>query len=250
MNSFCIATWNLNYLSPNGESAKVCRAKMLEAKADVWILTEIRKGFNPGEEFCLIAESELASDLAEDWRWTSIWVHKSLFGSKIDTRDPERTTCARLEIPGGFPLYVYGTVLPWRGSTWHRYTSAGGRAFSEALAVQKADWLDIQKNGQQSLLCVAGDFNQDLLEIGHYYGSKKERQMLEEALSEVHLSCLTAGKSDPVAKQDPSKATVDHICLGGTRPPIFNVKVDAWSPQQQGKTLSDHYGVWAQFSYS
>lgn len=250
MNSLCVATWNLNYLSPNGERAKACRTKMADIQADVWILTETREGFCPGEGFTLIAESELASDLAGDRRWTAIWARESLGGSKQKTSDPERTACARLEIPGGFLLNVYGTVLPWRGSTWRCHKSAGGQAFSEALVVQKADWLELRGNDPNGLLCVAGDFNQDLLATGHYYGSKKERKMLEDALEQANLNCLTGGKFDPVAKRDPDKANVDHICLGGTRPQISDVDTNAWSPQQQERLLSDHFGISVRFSYS
>lgn len=249
MNSFCIATWNLNYLSPNGERAKICRAKLLDIKADVWILTETYQGFKPGEDFCLIAESEHASDLADDRRWTAIWARASFVSSQKDTRDPERTACARIVLPNGLPLYLYGTVLPWRGSTWREYKSAGGHAFSEALAVQKADWLDIRKNDPEALLCVAGDFNQDLLASGHYYGSKRERKMLEDAMAQANLTCLTSGASDPVAKLDLQKATVDHIFLGGNQPILSDVNVHALSPKQQETLLSHHYGISVRFVY-
>ena len=250
MNSFCIATWNLNYLSPNSERVKVCRAKMLDIKADVWILTETWKGFQPGEDHRLIAASTLASDLSCDRRWTVIWARTSLNGSQIDTRDPERTACARIVLPNGLSLYVYGTVLPWRGSSWRGKKSAGGHAFSEALAVQKADWVDIRKNDPEALLCVAGDFNQDLLANGHYYGSKRECKLLEEALAQANLNCFTSGASDPVAKLDPQKATVDHICLGATQPILSGVNVHAWSPVQQERQLSDHYGISMRFVYA
>ena len=116
--------------------------------------------------------------------------------------------------------------------------------------MQKADWLELRDNDPEALLCVAGDINQDLLETGHYYGSMKERELLEDALEQVNLRCLTGGKSDPVAKLNTDKATVDHICLGGTRPHISEEKAGAWSPQEQGKILSDHFGVSVRFSYS
>ena len=51
MNSLYVATWNLNYLSPNSERAKACRAKMAAIQADIWILTETREGFCPGRGF-------------------------------------------------------------------------------------------------------------------------------------------------------------------------------------------------------
>lgn len=246
MNSICIATWNLNNLPLQSARAEICRAKMAEIQADVWILTETRKEFCPGEGYQRIAES----DFADGRYWTAIWARQSFGGSKQKTSDPERTACARLKIPSGFLLNVYGTVLPWRGSTWRGHKSAGGLAFSEALAVQMADWLELRGKDPAALLCVAGDFNQDLLPTGYYYGSKKERKMLEEALAEANLRCLTAGKADPVAELDSNKATVDHICIDGTRPHISEEKAHAWFPEEQGRVLSDHFGVSVRFSYS
>lgn len=79
LNSFCIATWNINNLPLKGDRANACRDKMAEIQAQVGILTEIREGFSPGEDFHLVAESKPAFDLASDRRWTAIWVHQSFF---------------------------------------------------------------------------------------------------------------------------------------------------------------------------
>lgn len=250
MNSLRIATWNLNNPPLTGARATACRAKVVEIQAHVWVLTETRQGFSPGENFRLIAQSEQACDLATDRRWTAIWVHKSLAGTQIQTSDPKRTACARLEISGGYTLNVYGTVLPWIGSTWKTYSSAGGQAFSESLAVQKVDWSMLRGAASDSLLCVAGDFNQDLLESGHYYGSKITRQALRETLDQAKLECLTGGKTDPVARLNPGKANIDHICLGGAVPHVSKpVKVIAWSPEHQGTMVSDHFGVSVEINY-
>lgn len=244
MNSLRIATWNLDNAPQTSARATACRAKIVEIQAHVWVLTETRQGFSPGDNFHLIAQSKQACDLATDWRWTSIWVQEPLAGKNIETSDPERTACARLEIPGGYTLKVYGTVLPWLGSTWKKIRNEGGQAFAAALAVQKADWSMLREAASDALLCVAGDFNQDLLESGHYYGSKITRKMLREALDQAKLECLTGGKTDPVARLNPGKANIDHICLGGSVPLVSKpVKVVAWSPEHQGIKVSDHFAV-------
>lgn len=251
LNSFCIATWNIENMPLKGDRANACRDKIADIQAQVWILTEMREGFSPGEDFHLIAQSELPSDLTTDRRWTAIWAHQSLIGSSVKTGDQERTACARIESPDGFILYVYGTVLPWLGDNWRGFPSAGGKAFTEALAVQKADWSDLLTNHPEASLCVAGDFNQDLLDSWHFYGSKIQRKALMECLEQTHLKCLTGGKMDPVERINPARANIDHICLGGLAPQTLDpVHVNAWSPEQQGLTLSDHFGVSAEFSYS
>lgn len=89
----------------------------------------------------------------------------------------------------------------------------GAAAFQAALDEQEADWLRIQKNHPKARLLVAGDFNQDLLDDGHYYGSRWRRQAILDALGRAGLKCVTAGSNDPVADQIEGHASVDHVCI-------------------------------------
>ncbi len=248
MYSFCIATWNLDYLSLESDLARICRAKMEEAHAHVWVLTETQRGFYPGGDFQLIAESEKASDLDANHRWVAIWANQSISSACEKTKGDERTVWAQLKIDGGRTLIVYGTVLPWVGSSWNEQPSKGGHAFTQVLEQQKTDWIELQKANPQALLCVAGDYNQDLLESGRYYGSAIQREALRKALAEAGLRCDTGGEKDPVVRRSPGDANIDHICLGGSQ--ISEVIADAWSPEQQGRKISDHFGVSVQFFYA
>lgn len=250
MNSLRIATWNLDYLSLEGNKADLCHAIMADIQAKVWILTETQKGFNPGEDFCMVAESDQASDLPPNRRWTTIWAHRSLSGTQVKTLDSERTACARFKLPGELILHVYGTVLPWLGSTWKGFHGTEGKAFLAALAEQMKDWHALQSESSDASLCVAGDFNQDLLETGHYYGSKVGRKALTNALEQAKLKCLTSGKMDPVARLQPGAANIDHICISGLlSQTVKSEEVIAWSPKQQGSKLSDHFGVSVEVFY-
>lgn len=119
MPSLCIATWNLDNLSLRSDRARICHAKMEEVHAQVWVLTETQRGFYPGNGFHLVAESEKANDLNDDQRWVAIWANQSVSVPCLKTKGDERTACAQFEIDGGRILIVYGTVLPWVGSTWN-----------------------------------------------------------------------------------------------------------------------------------
>jgi len=248
MPSLCIATWNLDYLSLRSDRARICHAKMEEVRAQVWVLTETQRGFYPGIGFHLVAESEKASDLNDDQRWVAIWANQSVSVTYEKTKGDERTACVQLEIDGGRTLIVYGTVLPWVGSTWNEQPSKGGQAFIQALEQQKTDWIGLQEANPQALLCVAGDYNQDLLKSGRYYGSAIQRKALRKALEEAKLRCYTGGENDPVSRRSPGDANIDHICFGGSQ--IIDVTADAWSPKQQGMKISDHFGVSVQISYA
>ena len=72
-----IATWNLeSYKNITPERAELFRIEMKKVDADVWVLTETWRGFSPGDDYSLLAESNKAKDL-EKWPkrcWVSIWV--------------------------------------------------------------------------------------------------------------------------------------------------------------------------------
>jgi endonuclease/exonuclease/phosphatase family metal-dependent hydrolase len=158
-----------------------------------------------------------------------------------------RTACALIQIAGGPALVVYGTVLPWLGSSWNQKPSRGGVAYIAALEEQKKDWSELRQKYPLAMICVAGDFNQDLRESGHYYGSKVQRAALRDALAQTQLKCYTAGEEDPVAKQKHGSFNIDHICLGGL-PSKVSITTDAWSGEQQGQSISDHFGVKVELS--
>lgn len=239
-----IATWNLGV--PPKIAVQKHQAMIAEVQADIWIFTETREGFHPGNEFTCVAHSKEAGDLDEDRLWTAIWVRKSLAESagRIETTDQQRTACARLMMPNNTTIYVYGTVLPWRGDQWHNHKSAGGVAFSKALAVQKADWKRLRCKHRESILFVAGDFNQDLMETRSIYNSWKQREKLKETLNDLKFQCLTELAADPVAEISPGHATIDHICVCGPQSPTrFPAKSYACPPVYQEKRLSDHFIV-------
>jgi endonuclease/exonuclease/phosphatase family metal-dependent hydrolase len=142
---------------------------------------------------------------------------------------------------GSRPLVVYGTVLPWIGSTWQGIPSANGAAFSAALNAQLSDWVSLQREHPDCDFVLAGDFNQDMGK-SHYYGSRRNQEALQSAIATAKLRCLTAAGLDPVLKHAPSHASIDHICVSAGLVSVSSPV--SWpisdSPQ---KGLSDHFGV-------
>jgi len=249
-----IATWNVNRpISANAERRALIQEWFETIDADIWVLTESFREFAPGEDYNLIAATDPASDLSANECWTAIWVRGSMSGSQEKTTDKERTACAQVLLPNGQRIYVYGTVLPWMGSQWKGFPSADGKAFTEALAVQKADWHALRHAKPGAWLFVAGNFNQDLLQYGYYYGSNIGSSALKEALGRVGLKCLTGGELDPVAKLYPGQSNIDHICLAGnsTSQILGSPEIRIWPTQEQkGKQLSDHFGIAAEIHYT
>lgn len=172
-----------------------------------------------------------------------IWARDELVATPVPTSDDERATCARLVMPGGRPLHVYGTVLPWL-SDRRRLPLTGAAAFAVALAEQGADWRRLRDVEPAAALCVAGDLNQDLQLAGHYYGSAAGRAALRAALEGAGLTCLTGGDGDPVARFGGGRASIDHMCVAGLSLADGDDAISAWpAPEHVGRRLSDHHGV-------
>jgi hypothetical protein len=102
---------------------------------------------------------------------------------------------ARVVPTSGAPLVVFGTVLPWLGSSWSDITARNGAAFSAALEAQSSDWRALRASHPDHDIVVAGDFNQDLANT-HFYGSRANRQKLLSVLECSGLVAHTAAAND------------------------------------------------------
>ena len=232
---FRIATWNLERAA-NARRRADAQHRMAEMDADVWVLTESRRDLSPGTDYRLVAESAPRDDADADERWVTIWTRVE-GGSPRATRDDQFTACASI---GGL-LNVYGTVLPWRGSTWRGHPSANAEAYIAALSVQHEDWRELRDEPAE--LCVAGDFNQDL-SVRSYYWSLKARAYLEFALRECDLVATTAAPNDPVWQLTGGEAAcIDHVCLSAGLLRRLSGAPIAWRPERDGRNISDHPGV-------
>lgn len=235
-----IATWNLeslNKLRPSREAA--FREAMAAIDADVWILTETWVGFSPGEGYRLVAESYAAKDLETqpDRCWAAIW---SRWDAEIQTvkGQSDRMACGRFKNSGHQDVVVVGTVLPWRSDQlW-----PGVDGFCAALTIQAEEWSRLWGACRAAAFVVAGDFNQSLPHQNHY-GSKQGAIKLEQALEDHGLMCVTTG-NDPLS----GNPRIDHICINRSGRNPEGIPVGTWLiPRLEGKPITDHAGVYADF---
>ena len=235
-----IATWNVE--RPKRSEA-TRRDRLLTAiqavQADIWILTETHTLISPGSEFMVTSTQQADRPHEPGESWVAIWSRFPI-EPVAPTSDPCRAIAVRVIPEGVRSLIVYGTVLPWLGSSWQGIASAGGAAFSAALSVQHADWLALQQENPDCDFILAGDFNQDLGSF-HYYGSTQNRAKLQRAISSAKLQCLTATALDPIPKHAPRHASIDHICVSTNLSPV---NCSSWpTTEKPQKNLSDHFGV-------
>ncbi len=241
-----LATWNVA-LPVSERRRTAARAEIDKIEADVLVLTEAHDGFDPGFRKSHSSAAGRDDNYPSPHRWVTIWSNFEL--TPIATSDVNRTAAARVFPKDGDPFLVYGTVLPWVGSKWHDYPSAGGIAFTEALKVQVADWHRMRHKYPDDELFVLGDFNQDLVHP-RYYGSKTNRAALVAALNECGLVAITEGDGDPIRRDLKDFACIDHICaLSGSR--WKPEKTERWpNVAKPEKWLSDHFGVAVSFVFN
>jgi hypothetical protein len=248
MTTLRIATWNLMDPPATGLRRKKLLSMMKKIDTEVWVLTETHPSFSPGDDYNCISRSAAAlePDCDSNKHWVAIWVKKPLMATSETTSDTCRTACAKISLPNDQAVYIYGTVLPWLTDK-RSLPLKGKEAFIAELKKQGSDWAKLRDDHPNSLICIAGDFNQDLLnDGGHFYGSKTGRNNLRQTLSESGLTCLTEKDNDPVHKFRPHLASVDHICISSqfTDYAVKLTEKSIWpSIEEHGKKLSDHFGV-------
>lgn len=240
-----IATWNLEHAQPQTPQGQAQRQWIDQVNADLWIFTETHPEFSLGKDYRSVMSTPGCSGAEEAGPWVQIWVRNDGLQrlSPLPTADPDRTACALIELDHGGRSLVYGTILPWIGSTWRNHPAKDGAAFLAALAVQQADWQQLQQAYPNTLLIVAGDFNQDL-NVLPYYGSRRTKQALRHALLDADLECLTFGDNDPVRRLiNGQHSNIDHICM--TPDPQLQIqRTFAWPEGlEELRGLSDHFGV-------
>ncbi len=240
-----LATWNLA-LPASASRCAALHSWTDRIAADVWVLTETHDDFNPGlPHSCSSAAGRDGTDSPEQ-RWVSIWSRHRL--TPLATTDKQRTTAARVSPAKGKPFIVFGTVLPWLGSPWREHPAARGIAFAEALELQRYDWNTLRRRFPAGEFFVMGDFNQDLVS-SHYYGSHLNRDGLRDVLNVSGLIALTGADRDPVRRDSPPCACIDHICAR---------RDSRWHPRpaerwpdtpEPDRRLSDHFGVAVKFDH-
>ena len=236
-----LGTWNL-MLPVDEWRQEGMRLHTDREQADVWVLTEAHDGFTPGHAHSHSSKSGRDGLHKSAHRWVTIWSRHPMV--PLDTADKARTAATRIHPDSGAPFVVYGTVLPWRGSTWGEHPSAGGVAFREAVRVKGADWVKLRQAYPDDEIFVLGDFNQDQVsEQPRYYGTAAKRAALEASLESAGLVALTAGALDPIRHDSAPCACIDHICA--RRASAWRAEEATRRPAESvpARKLTDHFGV-------
>jgi hypothetical protein len=240
-----IATWNVESVRRLSADRKAAFYEAMEQQnADLWVLTEtwVESSLKPFSNYTLAAQSEYAEDLASSPErcWVSIWVRNDMEHTRVEFQlQQDRMAGVRVEIPDHPPVVVVGTVLPWfSDKLW-----PGADGFCAAVAEQSSEWTRVQRQQDDCIFLVAGDFNQSLPWVSRY-GSEGGELVLSAALRHHDLLCLTSGQEKMTGKP-----RIDHICITwrSLQSPYLPL-VSEWAvPLVNGKRITDHVGIAAEF---
>jgi hypothetical protein len=231
-----IATWNLDRSGIRRKSRIQPQLdKICEINADLWVLTETHSAIAlPGYE-------SLASERDPEYHeegescvtiW-SRWPLREISASIL-------TVCGEFQLPfSSAKMLAYGTIIPWRDDGVREGAAQPWERHREAVKQQTKEWLKLRTQYPEHVLCVAGDFNENLAET-RGYGVADAKLAIKHGLESASMRCLTQDnlRAPPF---NLSRATVDHICVSNNL--HATVRVEAWEGTISGMKLSDHNGV-------
>ncbi|MBU6229861.1 MAG: hypothetical protein KGQ93_09225 [Cyanobacteria bacterium REEB459] len=239
-----IATWNLEQVISGSPKALQQQQWIARVNADIWVFTETNLDMGPGPEYYGVASQPAATAGDPKQRHVQIWVRNQPL-IPIITRDPVTSACGLMQLQTGSTWLIYGMVLPLPDNPYPDVSHE--QAFMAALRDRQADWQSLQATYPEAMLIVAGDFNQDL-NVLPYYGSRRNKQALRQALAEANLDCLTFGDNDPVRRLiDGQHSNIDHICIA--HPDAISLQGSfAWPDSLENlRGIADHFGVGLEF---
>lgn len=228
-----IGTWNVEYAAGLAKNEQRL-ARMREASAPIWVLTETHDSLVLGAEYHVLS-TEARPHGRDGARWVAI-ASRFPFTRAIPTHDPVRTVAGMIETPVG-AVIIYGTVMPWHTDPGPSGDSRSWADHHRVLPEQAAEWAALRAAHPGVHLCAAGDFNTDL-GGAHYYGTKRGRAALVDGLRAADLVCLTF--TDRVPDGWLEHPPIDHICVSAPLR-VGAAVVDAWDgTTSEGIRLSDH----------
>jgi hypothetical protein len=172
----------------------------------------------------------------------SIWSKVPVEPLNEYLKDPARCTAGRILLTENQGIVVCAIVLPWVGDPWQGHSSRDGNAFRKALDTYREDWCNLRERFPKDDFILAGDFNQDLI-ADHYYGSKDQKKILRDALLKDDLRLLTADANDPVYRDSPPHACIDHICISKLSGLILDSVVRWPDTPAPDLAFSDHFAI-------
>ncbi|MDE0105289.1 MAG: endonuclease/exonuclease/phosphatase family protein [Bryobacterales bacterium] len=229
-----IGTWNTYWRGPSGKIGKIIQRKLKAAKCDVLCVTEGSAGILPDKGYVIDAGPDWGCPKRKGRRKVLLWskqpwlrqtlarsLHESLKGRLVVGTTEAKGVC----------LTVIGVCIPWDGSHVH---------FCKQDHLPWEDhkrWLQafqkLQGSFPKSRTVVLGDFNQKIPKVG-----RKVPPVVYNAL----LQTFDGFEFATTGILPNGLMAIDHIAhTQDLDLPRESIRI--WCKYDNGKKLSDHFGV-------
>ncbi len=229
-----IGTWNLDRCpSSTSEKGQEVAARLDELKADLWLLTEVHRDWDPrGGTFAVSRPRSFDPDAPKRWAGVETSLPLTTLPSQGEHPGEEGLVLARVQVDGRDVL-VACSVLPWRGAEQYWYGLPDGQiAQFHSVLQHHVERIRTERREDEPLVW-GGDFNQ-ALQRPVDGGTVKGMTALQSALESLGLVALTV---DAEHRRGHMRS-IDHLAVSEhfTAGPAEIHRL-TWS---HGRNLSDH----------
>ncbi|MGY1784708.1 endonuclease/exonuclease/phosphatase family protein [Geodermatophilus sp. SYSU D00698] len=229
-----IGTWNLRLCPrPSSEKGQRISAWLDDQKADLWLLTEVHRDWDPrGGRFLASPPRSFDGDKPKRWAGIETGLPVTALPAGGEHPGEEGLVLARVDVDGTSVL-VACSVLPWKGAHqyWHGLPTGHFAQFHLVLQHHVERIRGERRAGEP--LVWGGDFNQQL-QRPLDGATVKGMAALQSAFDSLGLVALTAGAEHLNGRM----RSIDHLAV--------SKHFDGSAAQTHrptwpdGKNLSDH----------
>ncbi len=236
--SLRLVNWNVQWATTRSPRTPEILRRIAHHSAEVVCLTETHPGLLSREGYAICSQADSGYGIREGRRKVVLWSMQPwerVDDLGVDSLPPGRFVSGVTQTSLG-ELTVVGVCIPWFGA----------RSEARRAAERKQRWEDHERylDGLAQLLgrvsaqqlIVMGDFNQM---IGRGSRAGRERQ---SALQRAFPASMTIATS---ALTYEGRKSIDHIALSED---LAVESLDVISNVDDGRKLSDHFGVFADVS--
>lgn len=234
-----VGTWNTEWAKPVSTRGNIIGDKLAASGCDILCVTEGFAGILPDGGHVIDAGKDWGYPIRKGRRKVLLW-SKQPWTPHIDAVGSAELPKGRFvagvtETPSGICLTVVGVCIPWSGA--HVNGGSKDRKLWQDHEAWLAGFEKLRGRIPKSRIIVLGDFNQ---RVPRKRVPLRVYKALERAFTGFNFA--TEGKLPE------GQTLIDHIAH---TPDLTRGSIGTWNKKCiDGARLSDHFGVWCDFSLS
>ena len=233
-----VATWNVQWATPTSRRADEILRRIERHSPEVVCLTEAHVDLLSGQGHTISSQTDYGYRTKEGRRKVVLWSREPW--GQVDDVGPESMP------PGRFvagvtqtsigKVTVVGVCIPWFGSRTEAGRGSGRRSRWQDHEEYLTSLTEVLAQAPRTRLLVMGDFNQAIGSGG------RAPTKLRQALLGAFPPTASIATSNVAFR---GRSSIDHIALSAD---LAVASLHVLSNDQDGRDLSDHFGIVAEVS--